>query len=114
MIYSVIVDVSVSEVDRIFDYSGSGYSVGSRVLVNFGGRRTEGFIVGEKQTTDCPKEKLKEIICALDDFSAITPDLLKLAEFMKKEYHLRMVDVLRLCIPAEMRGNRVQIGRAHV
>lgn len=109
MIYSVIVDVSVSEVDRIFDYSGSGYSVGSRVLVNFGGRRTEGFIVGEKQTTDCPKDKLKEIICALDDFPAITPDLLKLAEFMKKEYHLRMVDVLRLCIPAEMRGNRVRV-----
>lgn len=109
MIYSVIVDISVSEVDRIFDYSGSGYSVGSRVLVNFAGRRTEGFIVAEKQTTDCPPEKLKEIICTLDDFPAISLDLLELAEFMKREYHLKMVDVLRLCIPAEMRGNRIKV-----
>lgn len=108
MIYSVIVDISISEVDRIFDYTGDGYQVGSRVLVNFAGRRTEGFIVGEKLTSSCPADKLKPILCALDDFPALTPDLLSLAEFMTREYHLRTVDVLRLCIPAEMRGGRVK------
>ena len=109
MIYSVIVDVSASEVDKIFDYKGEGYKVGSRVLVDFAHRKTEGFVVAEKETTDYDPEKLKEIIKPLDDFSAISEDLLQLGEYMRREYHLRWVDVLRLFIPAEMRGNRVKV-----
>lgn len=108
MIYSVIVDVSASEVDRIFDYKGENYKVGSRVLVNFANRNVEGFVVGKKDTTDCPPEKLKEILRPLDDFPAVSLDLLELGQFMRREYNLRWVDVLRLFIPAEMRGNRVK------
>ena len=109
MIYSVIVDVSASEVDKIFDYKGEGYKVGTRVLVDFAHRKTEGYIVAEKQTTDYDYDKLKEIIRPLDDFTAISEDLLQLGAFMRREYHLRWVDVLRLFIPAEMRGNRVKV-----
>ncbi len=109
MIYSVIVDIQANEVDRIFDYKGEGYTVGSRVLVNFANRQTEGYIVEEKQTTTCPPEKLKEIIRPLDDFPVISQELLQLGAFMRKEYHLKWVDVLRLFIPAEMRGNRVKV-----
>ncbi len=108
MIYSVIVDISASEVDRIFDYKGEGYQVGMRVAVDFANRKKEGYIVAQKETTDCPLHKLKEIIAPLDDFAAISPEQLKLGEFMRREYHLRWVDVLRLFIPAEMRGNRVK------
>ena len=108
MIYSVIVDISASEVDRIFDYEGQGYTVGSRVLVNFANRQTEGYIVEEKLTTDCPPEKLKSILRPLDDYPVISQELLQLGAFMRKEYHLKWVDVLRLFIPAEMRGNRVK------
>lgn len=109
MIYSVIVDVSSSEVDRIFDYKGEGYTVGTRVLVDFANRKTDGFIVAEKETTDYDPAKLKEIIKPLDDFPAISADLLQLGEFMRREYHLRWIDVLRLFVPAEMRGNRVRV-----
>lgn len=108
MIYSVIVDISVGEVDRIFDYKGEGYEVGSRVLVNFGNRKTEGYIIEQKPTSTCPPEKLKEIICCLDDFPVISPSLIELGVFMREQYHLRWVDVLRLFIPAEMRKNRVK------
>lgn len=108
MIYSVIVDVSASEVDKIFHYKGEGYQVGSRVLVNFANREIEGFIVDEQQTSDCPPEKLKEIIRPLDTFPAVSEELLQLGAFMRKQYDLRWVDVLRLFIPAEMRGNRVK------
>lgn len=109
MIYSVIVDLSASEVDRIFDYKGEGYSVGTRVLVSFGKRPTEGYIIEEKDKTDYDENKLKEIIRPLDDFPAISADLLELGRFMRREYHLRWADVLRLFIPAEMRGNRVKL-----
>ena len=108
MIYSVIVDLSASEVDRIFDYTGDGYAVGTRVLVDFANRRTEGFIVAEKETSDYDLSKLKPIIRPLDDFPAISADLLQLGEFMRNAYHLRWADVLRLFIPAEMRRDRVR------
>ena len=108
MIYSVIVDISASEVDRIFDYKGENLQVGSRVLVDFANRKTEGYIIGVKEQTTCPLNKLKDIIRPLDDFVAISPELLKLGEYMRQEYHLRWADVLRLFIPAEMRGNRVK------
>lgn len=108
MIYSVIVDIAASEVDRIFDYEGEGYQVGMRVMVDFAHRRKEGYIVEEKQTTDCPPDKLKKIICPLDDFVAISPELIELGRYMRNEYHLRWVDVLRLFIPAEMRMGRVK------
>lgn len=108
MIYSVIVDVSASEVDKIFHYKGENYQIGSRVLVNFANRNVEGFIVDSQETSDIPLEKLKEIIKPLDDFPAVSQDLLQLGQFMRREYNLRWVDVLRLFIPAEMRGNRVK------
>ena len=52
MIYSVIVDLSASEVDHIFDYKGEGYVVGTRVLVDFRNRPTEGVIIEEKSRLD--------------------------------------------------------------
>ncbi len=109
MIYSVIVDIAASEVDRIFDYKGEGLQVGMRVLVNFANRKTEGYIVDEKLTTDCPEEKLKTIIAPLDDYPVISQDMLELGAFMRQAYHLRWVDVLRLFIPAEMRAGRVKM-----
>lgn len=108
MIYSVIVDIAASEVDRIFDYEGENYQVGERVLVDFAHRRKEGYIVDFKLTADCPPDKLKKIICPLDDFVAISPELIELGRYMRNEYHLRWVDVLRLFIPAEMRNGRVK------
>ncbi len=108
MIYSVIVDLSAGEVDRIFDYKGEGYEVGTRVLVNFANRETEGYIVEKKETTDYDESKLKQIIRPLENFAAISPEMLELGRFMRQEYHLRWADVLRLFIPAQMRGNRVK------
>lgn len=34
--------------------------------------------------------------------------MLELCGFMRKKYHLRQVDALRLCIPAQMRNGRVK------
>lgn len=107
MIYEVIVDISNSQVDRVFDYSGQGVSVGSRVAVPFGNRQIEGFVVNQKETSSLPSSKIKSIVRELDDFVAISPQILQLCKFVCKKYHLRMVDALRLAIPSEMRANRI-------
>ncbi len=109
MIYEVIVDISNREVDKVFDYLGEDFfCIGQRVLVPFANRDIEGFIVGKKENTDVDESKLKSIIFPLDDYVALTPQMLELAAFMKEKYHLRLIDILRLFLPAQMRGGRVK------
>lgn len=110
MIAEVIVDISNSEVDRIFDYSFDIPEVvrGSRVSVPFGNRKIEGYVVSVKETTDVPKVKLKSVCEVLDDRPVISGEMMLLAEYMRKRYHLRLVDVLRLFIPSQMRGGRIK------
>lgn len=107
MIYEVIVDISNSQVDKVFDYTGESVSVGSRVAVPFGNRLVEGFVVNQKEKSLVDPKKLKSIERVLDDFVAISPQILQLCKFVCKKYHLRMVDALRLAIPSEMRANRI-------
>lgn len=109
MIYNVIADISNSEVDRIFDYTGpQGIPVGSRVYVPFGNRTIEGFVIGVSEESSCPKDKLKNVYGVIDEEPVILPEMLGLSDFMRQRYHLRMVDCLRLFIPAEMRSGKVR------
>ena len=87
------------------------------MLVSFGKMQVEGYIVALKETTDCPPEKLKSIISVIDPYPVINPELMRLCRFMVDKYHLRMVDVLRLCLPSQMRTGSVKelvIKRAYV
>ena len=107
MIAEVIVDISNSEVDKVFDYSIDGHSEakeGFRVLVSFGKMQIEGYIVRVKDSTDCPPDKLKGIISVLDPYPVINTELMSLCRFMVQKYHLRMVDVLRLCLPSRRKS----------
>ncbi len=110
MIAEVIVDISSSEVDRVFDYrvDVETVQVGSRVLVPFGSKTLEGYVIDFKQTSSVSEEKLKSVLSTLDKTPVIKTEMLDLMRMMTKKYHLRMVDVLRLCIPAQMRGGKVK------
>lgn len=109
MIAEVIVDVMSSEIDRVFDYnipsSFGDITIGYRVMVPFGNRKIEGYIVGIKDTTDCPPEKLKSIISVLDDYPVILPELIDLMHYMKDKLYLRLLDGIRLAVPTQIRSN---------
>lgn len=110
MVASVIVDISTSEIDRMFEYlvpSGMQVRKGDRVLVPFGNKTIEGFCIDLKDSPDTSRE-LKEIIDRLDPYSAITEEQLELAKFMRARYYIRHVDCLRLFIPSKLRGGRVR------
>ncbi len=111
MIAEVIVDISGSEVDRVFDYSVADapeVQRGSRVAVPFGKREIEGYVTNLKEDTDVAADKLKSIVRTLDDYPVITEEMFELMAYMRRKYHLRIVDVLRLFIPSQMRGGRVK------
>jgi len=108
MIAEVIVDISNSNVDRIFDYQGDyDIKVGSRVLVPFQHKEIEGYVISVKENTE-HGDKLKNIIKCLDEFTVINAEMLDLMWYMKGRYNLRLIDILHLFIPSKLRGNRVR------
>jgi len=108
MIFEVIVDISNSEVDRVFDYIGDEtICVGNRVLVPFGNRKIEGFVIGQKQTSNFEISKLKNIIKKIDDFVTISREMIELMRFMVDRLNIRLIDALRLFLPSQMRGGRI-------
>ena len=108
MFYEVIVDISNSEVDKVFDYHAPfNVEVGHRVLVPFGRRQVEGFVVAKKETSSC-RYDVKDIILKLDEYPVILPEMIELAKYMATK-NLRLIDCLRLFVPAKLRGGRVKV-----
>ena len=105
MVAEVIVDISNSEVDKVFDYlidSSPEIRAGFRVLVPFGKTTVEGYVIKVKESSDYPIEKIKPIHSVLDEYPVISTEMMALMEYMRDRYHLRTVDILRLFIPAQM------------
>ncbi|MBE5738314.1 MAG: primosomal protein N' [Clostridiales bacterium] len=108
MFAEIIVDVLSSEVDRVFDYNIplvlADLQVGDRVLVPFGNRKIEGYVISIKETTDVPEDKIKSIVSKLDDKPLIKPELIELAKYMKSNLYLRLLDGVRLAVPTQVRS----------
>lgn len=112
MTAEIIVDITHSNVDRIFEYGvpeGMEIRPGSRVLVPFGGgnRTTEGFVVGLRESASF-SGTLKSILKKLEDYPALTEEQLALAFWMRERYGCLLIDALCQMIPAQMRGLRVR------
>ncbi len=110
MIAEVIVDIAHAEVDKIFDYyfDDCRITFGSRVVVPFGRTFVEGIVIGIKETTDCPPERLKSISRLLEEMPALTPELLELSKYITDTCFVSRASSLRLFLPTEMRKGRVR------
>ena len=107
MIAEVIVDISNSDVDKVFDYiAPEGIAPGDRVVVPFGRQKLEGYVLRLKENPTT-SHALKSIERALDDEPLILPEFIKLAEFMRGK-NLRYADCFRLFIPNKLRGGRIR------
>lgn len=113
----VIVDITAEQVDRLFTYkipSALSISEGQRVLVPFGSRLKEGYVLSICDETDVAEEKLRSVLQVLEEYPAILPELVELAKWMAGHYRCSLCEALRLMIPAEMRGRRVAEKRINV
>ena len=92
MVAEVIVDVAISEVDRVFDYKidCDNVFVGSRVVVPFGRTFKSGIVVDIKQTSDYPEDKLKHVLRPVEDTPALTEECMQIAKAIVKRYHVPM------------------------
>ena len=112
MYANVIVDLSADALNRLFSYrvpEGMELVPGQQVILPFGPRRIEGFVVSLSGECDLPPEKIKDVIAPVQDYPVVLPELMDLAHWMHGRYLCNLVDALRLMIPSEMRSGRVRI-----
>lgn len=105
MIASVIVNVSSSNTDQIYDYLlpkefVSFAQIGSRVKVAFGksNRQVMGYILKLSNETSY-NEELKEILEVIDYEPVLTKEQIELARFIKEDAICPLIRIFNLMIP---------------
>ncbi|ARU62379.1 primosomal protein N' [Tumebacillus avium] len=103
----VIVELRSAQVDRPFHYEVPEHwqeqvQIGTRVLVPFGPRRLEGYIVGFSLAADV--SKIKPILEVLDDEPPLTPDLVDLAGWLSERYLCTKAAAVQALLPSGMRA----------
>ncbi len=82
---------------------------GSLIQVPILNRLNPALVLEVNAIADVPESKLKNIAGFLQDFPALTPDLLALAKWMHSYYAARMESVLEAMIPVAVRdGTRIK------
>lgn len=105
----VIVDVPSKDTDRPFDYLiperlRPWIEVGSRVGVPFGHRTLQGFVVSLHPRLEMDYAKMKSIQEVLDFAPPLSPELIRLSEWMKERYACRQITVLQSMLPTALKG----------
>ena len=111
MYAQVIVDISHTEIDKVFEYkipSGLEVFLGSRVLVPFGSKKIEGIVTKITENCTFSPDKIKDIFSVLEETPALTSETLALADYVVKSCHVTKALALRLFLPVEMRKGKVR------
>lgn len=101
MIVSVLVEISMGKIEKTFDYVvphilEKDIQLGKRVLIPFGNKILEGFIMQIKGSSDYD---LKEIISVVDDSPILNEELLDLGKCMKEELFCNLISIYQAMLP---------------
>jgi primosomal protein N' (replication factor Y) len=88
---------------KLFDYlptrDGIVAPIGARVRVPFGRQRLVGVVCGHATKSDLPREKLKNVLEAIDDEPVIDTRVLELLEWAAQYYHHSVGEVIAAALP---------------
>ncbi|MCI1359596.1 MAG: primosomal protein N', partial [Lactobacillus sp.] len=108
MIAQVIVDVASQQTDRIFEYQVPAeldyLQVGARVVVPFGRRKVQGFVVGLSEQASF-NGKLKPLLVDIDEMPPLTPELIKLSSYLADTIFAFRISILQTMLPQVMRAD---------
>lgn len=104
---SVLVDVSVRQTDRPFDYLipnrwQDAIQPGMRVIVPFGPRKVQGFVLAIKDTTTL--DKVKEIEEVLDVMPVLTEELLLLGSHIAQKTLCFLISAYQAMLPTAIKA----------
>ncbi|OYX33474.1 MAG: primosomal protein N' [Hydrogenophilales bacterium 32-62-9] len=93
---------------RLFDYRLPDHldSVppGSLVEVPFGRKHLIGVALGQSTDSDIPSSKLRDVVRVFDDRPALSPEILRLAQFCSDYYHYPLGAILLATLPPRLRN----------
>jgi primosomal protein N' (replication factor Y) (superfamily II helicase) len=106
-IASVIVDVPARQTDKSFDYLIPDKYAGSilpgmRIVVPFGPRKIQGFVVDLKEESDF--SKLKEISEPMDLYPVLTSELLSLGDWLSEKTLCYKISGFQAMLPAALKA----------
>lgn len=108
MIAKVIVDVPASLTDRLYDYEIPETWIdvvekGMRVVVPFGNRKVQGFIVDIEQKQETESVQLKKIEKVLDFEPVLTDELIELGLWLSKQTLCYKIIAFQAMLPASLK-----------
>jgi primosomal protein N' (replication factor Y) len=112
----VNVDIPSYSIDKPFHYiipdKFKGIiKPGMRVIVPFGPRKVEGYVLGFVDAPEVEVHELKAIEEILDSFPMLTQDLLNLSKWMAQRYVCTQAEVLRCILPTGIRFESVEVAK---
>lgn len=107
MIASVIVDVPAKQTDRPFDYRipeqlEGVITPGMRVVVPFGPRKIQGFVISIQPSSEF--EKLRDIIAPMDIVPVLNEELLQLGDWLSEETLCYRISAYQVMLPAALKA----------
>ncbi|MCI8575879.1 MAG: primosomal protein N' [Bacilli bacterium] len=118
MIASVLLEIKAKNVDKTFDYNipeflKSIIKVGMRVLVPFGARELEGYVIKIKETNDIEIE-LKEILKNVDDEVILNEELLAIGKYIQENMLVSLSSAYSTMLPSALKAHKkTQISRKY-
>ena len=116
MIAKVIVDISSKRVDSTFDYIipenlEPVVQIGVRVVVPFGSRTIQGYVMQilNDVDADIPIEKLKAIVEVRDIQPELTPELIELTEWFNTYHVTKRISMLEVMLPSAVKAKYTKI-----
>jgi primosomal protein N' (replication factor Y) (superfamily II helicase) len=107
MIASVIVDVPAKQTDRPFDYRIPDHlegviTPGMRVIVPFGPRKIQGFVISIQASSEF--DKLRDIIAPMDIVPVLNEELLQLGDWLSEETLCYRISAYQVMLPAALKA----------
>ncbi|WP_242144509.1 MULTISPECIES: primosomal protein N' [unclassified Bacillus cereus group] len=115
---SVIVDVPARQTDRPFDYIipkkwEDIVQTGMRVVVPFGPRKLQGFIIDIKDSVDVESKKLKSLHEILDVTPVLNEELLKLGFWLTEETLCYTISAFQVMLPTAIKATYKKLLQLH-
>lgn len=115
MFADIVIDIAVSELDRVFQYHIpevllQKISVGKRVRIPFGksNKIRVGYVIELKESSDYPEDKIKDIDSVLEDGISVMEQMITLAANIKTVYGSTMATALKTVIPVKKQVKAVE------
>ena len=117
MYAQVLVEIKAKAIDKTFTYKipdGMILEIGMRVLVPFGKRTLEGFVLKIEETGDFDYE-VKSIISVTDDHPVINGEMLKLGQYISKKTLSPLICAYQTMLPSALKAkNNFTINKKYV